>query len=263
MLLNSKYLYLFLFFFNNLYTNEFIIDLHYSAIEQYIHDETEYLKNPQTVSNQEFKRDVICISLGYNCMPAFLLIRLNLHEFPFPFNWQASSFDSIYNLFTNNFKDYLNINNLEEIPCKYPPSCDPNNPHRLVKDTKYGSLLVHDFPKSLTIIEGYKEVKDKYDRRIQRLYRAIKSGKKIYFVRLGINKNQSQTLAELLSKKFPRCKFTLVAIDTSEEIKVDWNIPNVQNFYINPDAVNWDNSKSLESLNVWREIFVKLQLLKI
>ena len=118
---------------------------------------------------------------------------------------------------------------------------------------------MHDFSSVDNILKEYGEVKKKYERRIERFYEAIFSGKHIYFIRHLITKKQALDLTQLLDEKFPFLNYTLLAIDYTDEIKVDWNIPKIKNFYFGSPTDDWPTLVADREKN-WERVFKSLGL---
>lgn len=117
------------------------------------------------------------ISLGAFCFIARDLRRYNLRTVAYPFDWNITDIESCISLIDNGFKDFNNTNFLQK----------NNDSQRIFFDNKKYSLLrfVHDYDENL---QNATIIKEKYVRRIERFYNAIRS--KTLFVRYIINKNE-------------------------------------------------------------------------
>lgn len=105
------------------------------------------------------------ISLGYFCEVAQDLEKLGLREFSSPFDWVISDFSCVMKAIENGFEDYLNCDNLLQnaaCRCHY-------------YESKYHFYSFHDFSPYISLEEQYQGVKEKYDRRINRFFKEIKS----------------------------------------------------------------------------------------
>ena len=107
------------------------------------------------------------ISLGFFCGPAQEIKSIGLRNASYPFDWIISKFDSVLFLLKNNFEDFLEEKYLKfdnkELKDTY-----------IVKNVRYDIKFFHDFKKNHTVHEQLKEVQEKYNRRINRLYENIK-----------------------------------------------------------------------------------------
>ena len=116
------------------------------------------------------------ISLGFFCGPAQEIKSIGLRNASYPFDWIISNFESVLLLLKNNFKDFLKEEFLiidkteKELKETY-----------VIKNTKYDIKFFHDFKKGYSIYEQLPEIKEKYNRRIQRLYKTIE--KSTLFIR--------------------------------------------------------------------------------
>lgn len=191
--------------------------------------------------------DPIIISLGYSCTVADMLRSNNLRCFAFPFDWTRSSFQGICDLLHNDFSDLFNPEYL-------------SFETTFILNKKHTIAFHHDFPASKTVgradylkenyLDYVPDVAAKYQRRIDRLGRALKSGHSVYFIRLSSGTRPwnldslKQTpeevikLRDLLLNKFPHSNFTLVVIDNDDSYKNDWNLDRIKNFYIYNPASN-------------------------
>ncbi|MBY0110247.1 MAG: papain-like cysteine peptidase [Candidatus Babeliaceae bacterium] len=190
----------------------------------------------------------IVISLGENCAPAAALRTLfnryyGLRDKAFPFDWIVTSFEGLYKCIQEDFENFLN----EKYLIKHPIHPQTGGVINIYYDFQFN----HDFPTTHNINppeedpsfagevrDDFKQliqpVKEKYFRRIQRFYEACKGQTPVVFIRRRATKGQAEKLYALLQKKFPDIEFTLVIVDSYEEIKNDWGLSNIKNFYI-PD----------------------------
>lgn len=191
--------------------------------------------------------DPIIISLGYSCTVADMLRSNNLRCLAFPFDWTRSSFQGIYDLLSNDFLDLLNPEYL-------------SFETTFILNKKYTIAFHHDFPAERTVgradylkenyLDYVSDVATKYQRRVNRLNRALNSGHAIYCIRLSSgtrpwnldslkqSREEVIKLKDLLLNKFPQSNFTLVAIDNDDSYKNDWNLEHIKNFYIHNPASN-------------------------
>lgn len=102
------------------------------------------------------KYDLI-IPLGEFCATAIALNKCGLRKNAYPFDWSAGviweqcgncGFQGKINLICNNFKEALNLNDLEEFEM-------PDWNKKAVKNIETGLQYLHDFPCNKTIEEYY------------------------------------------------------------------------------------------------------------
>lgn len=190
-------------------------------------------------------REVMCVSLGWNCHPAVNLLHNNIRFAAFPFDWNQTSFYGLCGLLENSFADFLNP---AYLICPYPGCAGAFN-------TKYNTALSHDFPFVRDpqgidhVVDNYVDhipsIQEKYNRRIKRLYAVSSMAKKIYFFRLcpsswGYDIQQGphemEILRDVLRRLFPHNNWTLVVIKRDHNYKNDWGMPQVKNFYISQEG---------------------------
>ena len=204
-------------------------------------------------------QDSVIISLGRRCDVAHHLRNFKLREEAFPFDWIILPFDSLCSLLLNDFEDFLDKDNL----CfKNGPYADDygffkvrSYPH--VYDTKYQILFRNDFPLNKNFMSEYDEIMEKFQRRIKRLYDTLQSEKFVYFIRRVITKEQARLFTRIIEEKFPNLDFVLVALDSTEEIKDDWALPRVINYYI---SISNPYIRSI-SVPVYKKLFKDLGFL--
>lgn len=245
--------------YRNILNNLEILDIEYQALEA---ERKEYIQRPpawintQRENNNEFSKSNIFISLGMNCGPGRQFEKKKLTEAFFPFDWCISDFESIYEALKNDFSNYLEKESLEVL---HHPE---NAKHRVVHDHTYNIRYLHDFTLEGEPLNDYEQIRTKYFRRIDRLYRACSQRtKKVYFFRTSITKKQSLQLNQLIQQKFPQLNYTLVVINETKEFKKKWHQKNVRNFFL-PGCKEAMMDKLKDVMAGWDKIFIDLAILK-
>lgn len=177
----------------------------------------------------------LVINLGIRCQATMQMIYNDVRTHAYPFDWLGVQFEPLYDLLSNDFKDFMALEHLELL-------CNPhyvdddglfevfNAPY--VWEKRYKVVILHDFPLNQHFRSEYPRVKKRYERRIARFYAALASGRHVYFIRNEITKAQARRLVDLFAKKFPDLSYTLIALDYTDEIQEDWQIPHVYNAYM-------------------------------
>ena len=156
------------------------------------------------------------IPLGYNCEPTNSIRDAKLRSASFPFDWNYTSMEKIIECFTNDFKTFfLKKNMLRAKWYTGKPAYEKGiNSH-------YGDPRGEEKAKIIYVHDGsYKENiflkhKEKYNRRIERLFNVMNSGKRILFVRYENSYNDYQQLIniielkDIIKSKFPKCQFKI------------------------------------------------------
>lgn len=194
-------------------------------------------------------RHPIIIPIGCDCRMASRLRAMGIRKLAFPFDWYRSSLDIIFNCFEHDFDHFtdaqyiINSNSSDVYPQYFP-----------VKQSFYGISFWHDFSyawidgKLLFVKEKFKEelefMRDKYNARIGRLYRALAVGRPVYLcycapddwdsqkVSIDFNKIWLRKLSMLLQQKFPQAKITIIYADFSPRITELQDIPFVKAYQI-------------------------------
>lgn len=210
--------------------------------------------NTERENQLNFTKPRIFISLGMNCAAALKFEKKNLSEAFFPFDWCISKFKSIYKALKTDFKNYLNLENLEVL------EHTEKSEHRVVRDNAYDITYLHDFSLDKNPLHDYEQIQSKYYRRIDRFYRALTLGKEVYFFRTEITKKETLKLKKLIQKKFPKLNYTLVVINETNEFKKEWNIDRVKNFFLK--NCGYAGRKDKKLLKNWDAIFKELKITK-
>lgn len=196
---------------------------------------------------------VALISLGYDCTIAGTLRSLHLRKAAYPFDWMYSDFNALYNAIADDFQHFLD-----------PSTLRVGDDNRTIIDY-YGLSFVHDFPTihdnvamNDSELHPWAKIRDdwqqfiepmreKYLRRIDRLINDLMGTEPIFLIRYEMKKNESIRLRELLIHRYPHLNFTLVAINTSHEAKLDWGLDKIKNFHVRGHPSKF--------LSDWKEIF--------
>ncbi len=128
------------------------------------------------------------IPIGFNCNISHYLRSNELRHQAFPFDWNVTPITTALLLIKNKFEGFLNLQNLQFLPpvkrllfmedgINLKSTNDIITP---VICNRYGILFPHDF--SVAGIDDYKEVNNKYIKRIENLMRLIENDKNIVFV---------------------------------------------------------------------------------
>ena len=213
----------------------------------------------------------LIISLGEDCACSSYLRRVNLQNFSYPFDWLTHApFENRTNLIVNDFKDFLNLEDLElmQKPTEFPS--DENHDYYKNKTTELYHW--HDFPINMPLKEAYNLVKTKYDRRIERLYSEIKNSQKILFVWLSHRTLHSPEdfIKEYntLQNKFASKDIYLLIIENSPEYKVI-RLEDNHILIINQDTISNDKKHHYDqtmgnktnNLRIFKKIKLKISLI--
>lgn len=157
------------------------------------------------------KYDLI-FSIGQACSCTEVLRKAHLQFYSYPFDWLfGSNFIDRIKMLSNNMKNFIDKDDLEYSYEEISISC--NAYHNKRTDITFN----HDFKKNLSFNEAYKEVSEKYKRRINRLYKQIEQSEKILAVYLQrpnensvINENELIDGLNILEEKFGKNKVFLL-----------------------------------------------------
>ncbi len=147
------------------------------------------------LSQLKGKYDAI-FSLGDLCLTSIQLKKHNLRPYSGVFDWVASpNLSNVSELIENRFVSFLDYKNLRVIGYADNNIC--------VSDDRNNIVSNHDFSietNTLESLSSYPEVMEKYDRRIQRFLKKMKTAKRILFVRTEGTLAEAAHLQDILSK---------------------------------------------------------------
>ena len=165
------------------------------------------------------KFDLI-VSIGEDCACSSYLRRCKLQDFSYPFDWLTKApFENRLNLILNNFSDFMQKENL--YPLEKPKTGNVDKKCDYWEDKKYDFYFYHDFPIGEPFETAYYKVKEKFDRRINRLYEQISTSQNILFVWWSRDKRQDINIIKnyylKLSQKFASKSVYLLLVEYGEK----------------------------------------------
>ncbi len=138
-----------------------------------------------------------------------------------PFDWVLSEFRPIYNLFSQDFKNFLT-------------SKDKLTSKGVHAVNEYGIEFRHHL-KNHETYDDFDEVKNKYDRRCQRLLDIMHSNKRVLFIRRGgMSENQALELDTLWQDKFS-VDYHIAVVDKRP---ISWSLPRFTTAFV-PEGTDW------------------------
>ena len=129
----------------------------------------------------------LVVSLGQYCITTTALRRLCLQNRSYPFDWSGGILEDVagkgglsvkVDLICNNFDNFFNFNDFENRGNNQ----EGDTYNLWIVNKKTGLQYKHDFQASISFENQFEYVKDKYKRRINRLYKDINNGYNILFV---------------------------------------------------------------------------------
>ncbi len=135
------------------------------------------------------------ISLGEACFVATTLINLNLRQFSSPFDWvMGSGLKYRLDCLLTDFDNFIEKENLSKLDYN-----DPDTDFYSYLNTKSSIVFNHEFRKNEDFNSAYPEVRERYDRRIQRLLDLLSSKQSNLLVYMDLKKpKQEITIDQLI-----------------------------------------------------------------
>lgn len=139
--------------------------------------EIKICKIPVPVIGNEQKSYDLIFSLGAACSCTQALRKAQLQFASYPFDWLfGSDLDGRVDILGKRFDRFLNVDDLSYVFSERSISCDAYH------DTYNDLTFNHDFAMGQELTATFPAVKEKYDRRIQRLLNCIKQSEKVLAV---------------------------------------------------------------------------------
>ncbi len=150
------------------------------------------------------------ISLGVRCDTADFLRQKNLRKTAYPFDWmQMSDFNVISNLIENHFADYIERENLVFVK---EASEKEGYAHFYEHRIYPGIIINHVFSREKPIEKNYHQFVEVTQRRIDRLYSALNSDKKVIFFRKNYDLCGVERFYNTMVKLYPKLNYFLVVL---------------------------------------------------
>ncbi len=155
--------------------------------------------------------------LGEACFIASSLKRAGLRRFSGPFDWVADApFEKRMELLRLGFPDFFNKEDLVPLGEKVSYAAESSVPHAAYYNAHTGLRYPHDFPFHGDFNHDYIAVREKYERRCQRLVRLLRTSRNVLMVygetdkaAVSLEKKEVLTLLSRLQAAYPESKLDL------------------------------------------------------
>lgn len=159
----------------------------------------------------------LIVSLGEDCACSSYLRKFALQNASYPFDWLTkASLKTRVDLINDDFHGFLKRENMYQIP--HPEDSEKNCDYYEDRNTDF--YFYHDFPMGVDLDDSFAVVREKYNRRIQRLYQTIESAHRVLFVWWSRDKHHTPQEIEsyyaILSKKFNNCDVFMLAMEFAQ-----------------------------------------------
>lgn len=123
----------------------------------------------------------LVVSMGEDCACAMYLRKSSLRDASYPFDWLChATFERRIECLKNHFDGFLEKENMRRLDKPTTGLRDLENDS--YEDVNTGFYFYHDFKENVPFDIVFSGVKNKYERRIERLYKNIEKCKKVLFV---------------------------------------------------------------------------------
>lgn len=171
---------------------------------------TKQQKNGCEIVNRQY--DLI-VPIGAACSCTSTLRIKNLQYFSYPFDWLfGAGFLNRVRILTNNFENWLNIEDLEIVGTRQYPRHS-----NIYLNKKTDITYNHDFMTDTPLDIEFPLVKEKYDRRINRVINQIENSDNVLFVyierpdiRKDLSDEELKEGYELLKNRFPNVDINIL-----------------------------------------------------
>lgn len=174
-------------------------------------------------------------SIGEDCACAMYLNQSHLRSTSSPFDWLChATFQKRIELLCNNFDGFLIKENMKWFAKPLTGLRDLENDN--YEDTATGFYFYHDFKENVPLDTTFEAVKQKYDRRIDRLYKNINKYNKILCVWWSSDKKIDDreiiSAQKLISQKFNKSIYFLI-------FENDTDLKNPQENILSPYIIKY------------------------
>ncbi len=187
----------------------------------------------------------LIVSLGEWCVTSLALRKYNLQKKTLPFDWSGGilwekcgygGLSGKVDLICNNFENFFNKDDLEN---RGPNPKNEDYWFLWIVNKCTGLQYKHDFPSEQDFNISYNEARDKYIRRVKRLYNSIYSADKILFVYMardvGFSDDYLKEQEVKLKSKFPYKNIDILyimndegySLEKIEEIKLSNSVKKI------------------------------------
>ena len=143
----------------------------------------------------------IVYSIGRDCACSFYLQTNGLRLCSGPMDWiTTADFNQRFDMLLSEFKDFMNPECFEFLPKN--PNIFNDDKCDYYRNTKTGFDFYHDFPAGVPFEQSFPDVAAKYNRRIERFYKNIKSNKRVLLVYFSHYTNTPDDVIVNLCNKF-------------------------------------------------------------
>ncbi|PAD22332.1 DUF1796 family putative cysteine peptidase [Terribacillus saccharophilus] len=193
-------------------------------------------------------------SLGDLCVGAIQLQKNNLRPFSGPLDWMGTPLlPKVTQLFEKRFADFMLQENLRIVG-------KATEQMLLVSDDRNYVMSNHDFDtthNSLTHLPMYPQVKEKLDRRVNRLLEKLITAQRILFVRTNATLEETAELERVLRTIIAN-DFRILVVNHSPVsgiVEKHWPINNVYSVEL-PNIEIWEGNNAL-----WAQLFQDVHLI--
>ena len=193
-------------------------------------------------------------SLGDLCLGAIQMKKNNLRPFSGPIDWMGSPLlTSVIQLFEKRFADFMLLENLRIAGYA-------SDDMLLVSDDRNLIMSNHDFDtanNSLNQLTTYPSVKERLDRRVDRLLEKLITAQRILFIRTNATLEDTAELQRVL-RSIIENDFRILVVNhgpVSGIVEKHWPIDNVYSVEL-PDGEIWEGNNAL-----WAQLFQDVYLI--
>lgn len=200
-------------------------------------------------SSSIYAHPIHFVGVGRDCQAAEALKAFKLRKASYPFDWFVSKdFNMVTLAIEKDFEFFLDPAYLLNVKQSY------------VENTYYHFYYNHFFPVVNWILvsnwlDYLPEVQTTQYRRIARFQDLLNSQNTIVFIRTHCSSTEAESFVKMIKIKYPTLDFVLAVVNEGSDVKDDWQIPHVLNFYASKKIglVDW------WALSEWESIFAQIK----
>lgn len=182
---------------------------------------------------------MIYVSLGSTCCIAQQLKSYNLRNAAYPFDWlRICNLNNVIKLLENKFIDFLEFEDMKLVEFSDKFLIDGKNGSYIYKNKYCG--FYHEFSEKINL-NNYNLFREKYSRRISRLFQLLNSSDEIVFIREELREikiSKFYKLIDTIKKINPKLNFKIIVI-TNDKKYENQIIDQVSFLYTNDNITHW------------------------
>ena len=203
------------------------------------------------------KKYEIVYSIGRDCACSMYMKSAKLRICSGPFDWLTNaSFETRIDCIINDFKDFLNFADLA--PLQKSPNLQNDDTCDYYQNVRNGFFYYHDFPVGVALEQSFPQVKEKYQRRINRFYKKISEKDNVLLIWFSHHTNTPDKVildaSKRMCEKFGKqIDFLIIEHSENTDVPIERQLaPNIIKY--NLHTKSYDGKGNVDTLGLTKNI---------